>query len=304
MPPELPQRRAGRKNAGKKFRAPQRDPERSRAGRELKSFRTFMLGFQGIIWIAAFILGSSAGFVFADWFLGDESIPALSLFLILACSILFVLGALNLKKNPLAWSLAFAIPLTLYFGQPLLFRSEIGEFPLLIILMAWGGVMAGLQVRTFLQEHPELRLDPSPRSTQKMLLTGTLILTLFLLLGAGVRWGGSKMENVEARAPSSSAQEPKVPLDPLLRQFERAWKAKDLQALGALYPKRLASRGRRLGARLEKHGFEDFPALDRGPALEHKGLFQRRAVYETEAGKIQLVYRFVDGKWEMVALRM
>ena len=78
----------------------------------------------------------------------------------------------------------------------------------------------------------------------------------------------------ESQAHRNSAEaKPLPPLDPLLKDIEKAWKAKDLKALGALYAEVLAWRGRRLGRRMKKHGFEDFPKLRSGPQIENKGFY-------------------------------
>ncbi len=289
-------------------RVRRRDKQKVQATRELDSAAGIIRGLQGIFWLGALLFGylTGAGFLFSSRH-GTLSESGSTLFLLvsLALTIFLVFGALHLKKDPFTWSLGLAIPSTLLVGATVLARRGLPPVPAVVMLLSWIGVFLGLRVRGILRQHPDLDREESDKadSLPRMLLKGTGAIVLFLLLGVSVQ---ALMDGKqEARAHTNAATaKPLPPVDPLLKDFEKAWKAKDLKALGALYAEDVAWRGRRLGRRMKKHGFEDFPKLKSGPQIENKGFYGRSVVYDTDAGEIELVYKYSDGKWGLIAFRM
>jgi hypothetical protein len=310
-----PTPRSRKRTSTKRVKTPRRKTgkEQIRAQRELASVLSTVRGLQAIFWIAALGLGFSAGSIL--YLSGSKvSNPDLrngifiAAFFLLTLTLLYILGALNLKRNPFSWSLALAIPVTLLILISVALRRGLPTIPTTIMLLSWMGVFLGTKVRKLIRLYPDLSLAKDLKyeastSFPKMIGITAAALILFPLLGAGFQSMGQGSSH-PIQANERTLQAPKVPLRPSLKQFEKAWKAQDVEALGALYPERLARRGRRLGARLRKHGFEDFPTLTSGPEVENRGAYEKRVVYETDAGRIQLVYKFFEDHWEMVALKM
>ncbi|HHI80771.1 MAG TPA: hypothetical protein ENK02_12430 [Planctomycetes bacterium] len=284
------------------------DRQKVQATRELDSAAGIVRGLQGIFWLGALLFGylTGAGFLFSSR-QGTLSESGSTIFLLvsLGLTIFLVFGALYLKKDPFIWSLGLAVPSTLLVGATVLARRGLPPVPAVVMLMTWVGVFLGLRVHGILRQHPDLSLEGSEKagSLPQMLLKGTAAIVLFLLLGVGAQALMNSKQEARAHANSSTAK-PLPPVDPLLKDFEKAWKAKDLKALGALYAENVAWRGRRLGRRMKKHGFEDFPKLRSSPQIENKGFYGRSVVYDTEAGEIELVYKYSDGKWALIAFRM
>ena len=315
-PPKLPPKRSRRSGRSGRdgsarptgsVRVRRHDRQKVQATRELDSAAGFVRGLQGIFWIGALLFGfvTGAGFLLLGKGGLSQSGSTLLLLVTLGLTIFLVFGALNLKKDPFTWSLGLAVPTTLLVGATVLARRGLPPIPAAVMLLTWVGVFMGLRIRGILRQHPDLSLEDGDNagSLPQMLLKGTGAIAIFLLLGVGGQVLVSSQKEAQANT-HSTALKPLPPVKPLLGDFEKAWNAKDLKALSALYAEHLASRGRRLGRRMKSHGYEDFPKLKSGPQIETKGFYGRSVVYDTEAGEIELVYKFSDGKWELIAFRM
>ncbi len=267
----------------------------------MESALSFVRGVQGLFWVCALLFGFGAGADLVSYMGGDGMVEPLTLIIELAFTAFFVFGALLLRRNPLPWSLGAAVPMTLIVAAFILARRGLPIIPAIIMVMSWVSAYLGLRVRTLRRQNPELAKKEAEEALAlpRALMVGAAALAFCLLLGAGTNWIQRKTPPVQAKI-----QAPKASLEPSLKRFEEAWNTKDLKALGALYPERLTSRGRRLGRRMEQHGFESFPKLKAGPRIEDKGLYRRSVYYETEEGGIELVYKYTKDQWELVALRM
>ena len=309
--------------------------DRTTAHRELVRVRGSIDRIRALYLAIAIITGLLATLMgFIAFRGGDrvEPVVAWVTFLVLAgITVLFLVGRQRVRHQPYFWGVLIASLVTLVvvleWGGFLSGNIEFSRALIVhtaIAIGAWGAAATLANVKKMMDAHPELRIakrirgedtrvsttrgeigerEPARRQQAKrnrligVGIGAAALVALFLippLFSEATAGGGNHSGTTREPRPEITAS-----FDEIRAQFEAAWEAKDIAAIGELYPPEKARYRRRLAARFDKHDLNDFPPLGE-PAVRKTMRTRRDLTYpRPDGGTVRFEIEYLDDRWVM-----